>query len=249
MTEFKIYSLLLVKNEADIVEACLQDACRWSDKVIVIDNGSADNTWQIVQQMAAENQKIVAFMRYEGPFHIGIRSKAFKAFKHEMTSNDWWCVRLDADEFFPSDVRQFLQSVPKKYCNIKKESTDYVLTKEDLQTLDFSLPFAQLQPHIKHYLPHKRRERRFVRHSAILFWLEKWRYPHPLGRTYPNPIPVNHYQYRSPEQMKKRYMTRQQAKNDGCGTFKHEKGNNWEDYVLTNQQLQEQFSQYLTQNK
>ena len=33
----KIYSLLLVKNECDVIEASLLDACRWSDKVIVID--------------------------------------------------------------------------------------------------------------------------------------------------------------------------------------------------------------------
>ena len=38
-TRFKIYSLLLVKNEADIIEASLTDACRWSDKIIVIDKG------------------------------------------------------------------------------------------------------------------------------------------------------------------------------------------------------------------
>ena len=55
-----------------------------------------------------------------------------------MTCNDWWNVRLDADEFYPSDVRAFLANVPKRYRTVKKESTDYVLTHEDLSKYEFS---------------------------------------------------------------------------------------------------------------
>lgn len=40
----KIYSLLLVKNEADIIASILKAAAQWSDKVIVMDNGSTDET-------------------------------------------------------------------------------------------------------------------------------------------------------------------------------------------------------------
>ena len=44
MMPFKIYSLLLVKNEADIIRSSLMSAVQWSDKVIVMDNGSTDGT-------------------------------------------------------------------------------------------------------------------------------------------------------------------------------------------------------------
>ena len=101
---FKIYSLLLVKNEADIIRASLMAAVKWSDKVIVMDNGSDDGTWEIVQELAAQDIRIVAFMQYTGGFHIGLRAKAFRAFRHELSSRDWWCVRLDADEFFSEDI-------------------------------------------------------------------------------------------------------------------------------------------------
>ena len=37
--KFKIYSLLVVKNEGDIIVSSLKDAIRWSDKIIVIDDG------------------------------------------------------------------------------------------------------------------------------------------------------------------------------------------------------------------
>lgn len=239
-TKFKIYSLLVVKDEVDVIAASLKDACRWSDKIIVIDNGSTDGTWETIQQLSNEYPQVIPWLRYEGPFHIGLRSKAFKAFRHEMTRNDWWNVRLDADEFYPGDVRGFLANVPKCYRTIKKESTDYVLTHEDLAQYEFSGNFEQDRPLFTHVLPVHRKERRFMRHSAMLCWLNRWRYPHPWGRVYPKTISVDHYQYRSPQQMEKRYLTRQKAKADGCGSFSHEQGKDWREYVPTNHQLQQQ---------
>lgn len=239
-TKFKIYSLLVVKNEVDVIAASLKDACRWSDKIIVIDNGSDDGTWEKVQALANEYPQIIPWLRYEGPFHIGLRAKAFKAFRHEMTCNDWWCVRLDADEFYPGDVRAFLASVPRRYRTVKKESRDFVLTQEDIEQNTFSGDFEKDRSMITHVAPILRRERRFMRHSALLCWSEQWRYPHPWGRVYERCMPVDHYQYRSPKQMAKRFATRQQAKAEGCGSFHHEQGTRWQDYVMTNRQLEEQ---------
>ncbi len=240
MKPFKIYSLLLVKNEADIIRESLLAATEWSDKVIVIDNGSTDGTWEIVNKLATNQPTIVPFMQYTGGFHIGLRAKAFRAFRHELSCRDWWCVRLDADEFFSENPREFLSRIPRKYLSVKKQSTDYVLTREDIQAYPFTGEFTTDRPHITHYLPEKRKERRFMRHRPWLVWSEKWRYPHPIGRTARQCIAVDHYQYRSPQQMEKRFNTRQQAKKDGCGSFLHENGKAWTDYLWTNQQLAEQ---------
>ena len=237
-TKFKIYSLMVVKDEVDVIAASLIDACRWSDKIIIIDNGSTDGTWECIQDLATSHPQIIPWMRYEGPFHIGLRAKAFKAFRHEMKRGDWWNVRLDADEFYPGDVRAFLANVPKGCSTVKKESTDYILTREDLESHTFTGEFDRSL--FTHALPAMRRERRFMRHSAWRCWCERWRYPHPWGRVYEQAIPVDHYQYRSPEQMQKRFEVRQQAKADGCGSFSHEQGQSWQDYLLTNKQLAEQ---------
>lgn len=227
----KVYSLLLVKDEADIVGLSLLDACRWSDKVIVIDNGSGDGTWELIQQLATQDARIVPFMRYEGPFHIGLRARAFRAFRHELKPSDWWCVRLDADEFYPGDVHTLLQRVPWWCRTVKKSSTDYVLTYEDIEEELLSGNFETDRHYIHYRLPHKREERRFMRHSPFLIWLDRWRYPHPWGLVAKERIPVDHYQYRSPEQMQRRYNNRQQAKADGCGSFSHETGLDWRDYL------------------
>ena len=227
----KVYSLLVVKDEADIVGLSLKDACRWSDKVIVIDNGSSDGTWELIQQLAATEPKIVPFLRYEGPFHIGLRAKAFHAFRHEMRLGDWWCVRLDADELYPGDVRAFLRRVPWWFRTVKKISTDYVITYEDLEEGLITNEFNINRQQIHYSLPTRRTERRFMRHSPLLIWLSRWRYPHPWGLVADERIPVDHYQYRSPEQMQRRYANRQQAKSEGCGSFSHENGKDWHDYL------------------
>lgn len=227
----KVYSLLVVKDEGDVIGFSLIDACRWSDKVIVIDNGSSDGTWEIIQQMATHNAKIVPYMRYEGPFHIGLRAKAFRAFRHEMRLGDWWCVRLDADEFYPGDVRAFLRRIPWWCRTVKKLSTDYVITYEDLEEGLISNNFGHDRQQLQYSLPTRRAERRFMRHSPFLLWLARWRYPHPWGIVAKKQIPVDHYQYRSPEQMQRRYANRQQAKLDGCGSFSHETGSDWHDYL------------------
>ena len=228
----KVYSLLVVKDEADVLALSLPDALRWSDKVIVIDNGSTDGTWELVQRLAANDPRVVPFMRYEGPFHIGLRARAFRAFRHEMRCGDWWCVRLDADEFFPGDVRAFLARVPWYRSTVKKQSIDYVVTHEDLDEGLLSGDFATDRERLHYALPHMRAERRFMRHSPLLVWLDRWRYPHPWGSVAREQIPVDHYQYRSVAQMQRRYANRQQAKADGCGSFSHETGSGWRDYLL-----------------
>ena len=227
----KIYSLLVVKDEADIVGLSLKDACRWSDKVIVIDNSSTDGTWELLQRLAAEEPKIVIHDRHEGPFHIGLRAEAFRAYRREMHLGDWWCVRLDADELYPCDVRAVLKSVPWWCRTVKKQSTDYIITHEDLEEGLLTGDFDADRERIRYSLPAKRTERRFMRHSPLLVWLSRWRYPHPWGIVSRVTVPVDHYQYRSVEQMKRRFSNRQQAKADGCGSFSHETGASWRDYL------------------
>lgn len=227
----KVYSLLVVKDEADVVPLSVADALRWSDKVIVVDNGSTDGTWEALQAMAAAEPRLVLFMRFEGPFHIGLRAKAFRAFRHEMRLGDWWCVRLDADEFYPGDVRSFLRRVPWWCRTVKKQSTDYVITHEDLAEGLVTCDFSTDRIRLRYALPQKRAERRFMRHSPLLVWLARWRYPHPWGLVAKERIGVEHYQYRSVAQMQRRHANRRKAKADGCGSFSHETGSDWRVYL------------------
>jgi glycosyltransferase involved in cell wall biosynthesis len=59
----KIFAIMVVKNEVDIIAHTLRAASEWCDQIYVLDNGSDDGTWEVVEQMARENRAIVAHGR------------------------------------------------------------------------------------------------------------------------------------------------------------------------------------------
>lgn len=227
----KIYSLLLVKDEADIIEDVLCDAVKWSDKIIVFDNGSSDDTWSIVNRLAKKYRQIVPFVSDATPFRIGLRAKLFDAFKSELSRDDWWCVRMDADEFYIDNPRSFLADVPRLFSQVSKASFDYQITYEDLDESNFIGEFKADCDKIRYYNPLTWSETRFVRHSPKLTWVVDERKPQPCGMTYYKPIRVRHYQFRSPQQMQRRNEVRKISLQNNCGSFRHEVGKEWCDYL------------------
>jgi glycosyltransferase involved in cell wall biosynthesis len=233
----KIYGLMLVKNEEDIIESTLREGAKWCDKLIVMDNGSSDKTWEIVNQLSEELSVIIPFCQHNQSFKIGLRSIMFDQFKSELTSDDWWCVRMDADEFYLDNPRQILKDIPSKYRLVYKASIDFFITHEDLQDYNFSGNFSDDKNKIMYYQPYTWSEMRFVRHSKKLKWDISKFIPSPTGLIFPRQIRILHYQFRSPEQMKKRFETRLKAKNENCGSFKHEKGADWKSYLKHRNEL------------
>lgn len=233
----KIYSLMLVKNEEDIIASTLRAAAQWSDKVLVLDNGSTDRTWEIVNEMAATTPCIIPFAQDGQPFRIGLRALMFDAYKHEMSADDWWCIRLDADEFFDESPRDFLIDIPKRYKQVSKLSVDFQMTEEDVEEFDFNGDFETDKEKIRYHNPQSWAEVRFLRHSKRLKWDVDQFKPKPCGLTYPQQIRVLHYQFRSPHQMENRFGVRQKAREAGCGSFNHEKGNSWRDYLRKREAL------------
>lgn len=226
----KIYGLMLVKNEADILEYTLRDDAKWCDKVIVIDNGSDDGTWEIVQKVAEECPNVIPFLQTREPFIEGLRGYAFDAFGGEMEEGDWWAIRMDADEFYKGNIKEFLSHVPFKYKQVHAARVDFQLTTED-DFDSFTGDFAHDKELIEYYLPGTWAEIRFLRHSKSLKWDKTKRRPEPCGLTYPKQVQVIHYQHRSPMQMQQRLEVRKIA-NEQNDSFHHIKTYDWKDYLV-----------------
>jgi len=95
----RIFGLMIAKNEVDIIGQCLRHALDHCDKIIVMDNMSTDGTWELVEALAAEfPNRIVPHCRIDMKFHDNLRAIGYNAFRHELSTTDWW-LRLDADEF------------------------------------------------------------------------------------------------------------------------------------------------------
>lgn len=223
---------MLVKNEVDIVGYVLKAAEKWADKIFILDNGSTDGTWELIQSM--KNNVITPWKQDFGAFRRGMRAEVFNHFRNLSTEDDWWCYALDADEFYVENPRDFLKKVPKHFHWIFKKSIDYVITKKDIEEYKFFVDFEKDKLHLKYFKVPCWCEGRFFRYRKELKWDigAESQYPMHVGVMFPKKILVKHYQYRSPLQMQKRLDIRNAliSKKNGQA-FSHIKQTNWHELL------------------
>jgi glycosyltransferase involved in cell wall biosynthesis len=233
----RIHGLCLIKNESDVIEECLRAAVQWCDHIYVLDNGSADGTWETVQRLAQELPQVVAWKQNDAPFDDGLRAQVYRAFRDRAEPDDWWC-RLDADEFYVTDPRAFLCALPERYGIVWYASMSYYFSSAaaaqyriDPSAFDDSVPVAE---RCRYYFAHWS-EPRFVRHGAIGDWEGSSGNGWPEGierRAAASPVRIlaKHYAYRSPQQLERRIATRAEAALSGK-VFGHEAIQNWAEVV------------------
>lgn len=229
----KIYGIAVVKNEADIIAYSLSEASRWVDRIFVLDNGSTDGTWEKVNELAGTTDVIVPWRQLPVPFSNGLRALVFNEFRHLAREVDWWCMRLDADEFYVNDPRIFLTERIKNYYNVVcSRHIQYQLTDVDLTELQFTLPVPEVIAKLKYISPLATSEIRFFRHRNRLRWSPEEEVPRLLGMVSPERILIRHFQHRSPEQLTKRIATRLGAQQQPGHIFAHLTSAKTEDYIV-----------------
>jgi len=230
----KIFGNVLVKNEADMIVETLEHAAKWIDRMFVFDNGSTDGTWERVLELAKREPRVVPFKSAAVPFRDSLRGDTFNAYRHELTDDDWWC-KLDSDELYIDNPREFLAAVPRRHHVVWGVNFQFYFTDRDA---------ARWEADPQAYPPHTRAEEalryyrcdysetRFFRHRRRLEW-KVGSAPRHLGVVHPRRIRYKHYQYRSPEQINLRLRTRQQAMADGCGTFQgYNEEKDWREKIV-----------------
>ncbi|MEO7983201.1 MAG: glycosyltransferase family 2 protein [Bacteroidota bacterium] len=91
--------VIVCKNEAEIIGRTLQSLQGLTDDIIVYDNGSTDNTIEVIQQFNVQLQQ----GKWEG---FGkTKNKAISFAKYD------WILSLDADEAIDEELKQALQSL------------------------------------------------------------------------------------------------------------------------------------------
>ncbi len=99
----KIWAVSIVKNERDIIESFCRYTLSWCDGLLIRDDGSADNTKEIINMLMQEGLRIkviktpVSRTGGFGPCKTealnGLARQAFEEYGAD------WAVPLDADEF------------------------------------------------------------------------------------------------------------------------------------------------------
>jgi glycosyltransferase involved in cell wall biosynthesis len=226
-----IHGITIVRDEADVIAQSLRAATAWCDHIYVLDNGSTDGTWEIVQDLARTHEEVIPHKKWQGPFTESLRGEIFRHFRpHRSTPGDWWC-RLDADEFYIDDPRIFLRKVPATYGNVWSSHFNFYFTGKDLRHYEEDPSHYTSDTPIEERLRYYRNnwsELRFFRDDGELVWQEGRPWPDALGRVYPVRIWLKHYQYRSPEQIERRLKRRADLMNRGENhNFFHEVTTNW----------------------
>ena len=228
----KIHALCTLKDEDDVVAEALIAAAEWCDHIYVLDNGSTDRTWEIVNELAATIPAIVPWKVDDKPFTDSVRAEIFAHFRDRAEPGDWWCEQ-DADEFYVDDPRVFLRKVPEAYSVVWAASFSYYFSdrdaeryREDPELYADDVPVAEK---IRYYLNHWS-EPRFFRHSDRIRW-EGGGFP-PFVHSqpvYPVRIWLKHFPYRSPQQIDKRLAAR--SATVAAGHFAHEAIADWGEAV------------------
>jgi glycosyltransferase involved in cell wall biosynthesis len=226
----KIHAICLVKDEVDIIGETLREAQRWCDHIYIYDNGSTDGTWEQVQLISKHsNGQIIIFKRSDVPFHDKLRGEVFEYYRGNSTIGDWWS-RLDADEMYIDDPREFLSSVHDECDSVYSSSFQYYFTDKDWEIYrENPAAYAagvSVREKCRYYL-NNWSELRFIRHKRTTLWDRHVAWPYKLAKAYPRRIRLKHYQYRSPDQIQKRVNGRVRT------GFAHERTSNWQQVITT----------------
>jgi glycosyltransferase involved in cell wall biosynthesis len=214
------FALLPVRDEADIIDQCLDHALRWADEVYVFDTGSVDNAWEIVQEFALRDKRIVA-MRKEPVFfsEARLRGYMFHVARQKMREGDWF-LRVDADEFHHITPHQFVKNCMRKHETVAyHQYYDFRLLQSEVdewnrgeETLkDRQRPIEDRRRHytVSHYT-----EPRLCRYRSTMQWPATVSFPFNAGYVARERLPIRHYPHRDPVQLQRRCKVRVIMMND-----------------------------------
>jgi len=132
----KIFSISMVKNEADIIESFVRYNTNIMDGMIILDNGSTDNTLEILKQLKNEGLPIIIFEDTDRDYEQATKMnklliKAVNEFKADVV------VPLDADEFIisskqgnPRDIIEQIESQTFYYVKWRTFVPDFTKNEE-----------------------------------------------------------------------------------------------------------------------
>jgi glycosyltransferase involved in cell wall biosynthesis len=222
----------MVKNEADVVRHSLTEAAKWADYIYVYDNGSTDETWEIVESM--NHPRVIPWKQTTETFREGLRADPFNAFRHTACPGDWW-FRFDADEFYPQNPRAVLERTPRGHDFVWGTYLEYFLTDKDVAELDFTQPFEEIRPQLRYYKVFYSEPRAF-RYRTKLAWSSERPWPSHPGIVARERVPFQHYPYRSPKQIQMRLDVRREQRARGVKLWDHAKEANWREKIVNHKE-------------
>jgi glycosyltransferase involved in cell wall biosynthesis len=206
--------MLPVRDEGDIIQQCLQHLLTWADAIYVFDTGSVDDTWEIVQDFASKDRRVIP-LKKEAVFFSDpvVRGWIFHQARERMQEGDWF-VRVDADEFYhiapPEFVRHHLRRgetiVWHQYYDFRLTESEVKAWEDGRETLqDRQKPIESRR---QWFTAGDYSEPRLCRYRASMRWPTTHSFPYNAGYVARQRLPIRHYPHRDPEQLQRRVRLR-----------------------------------------
>jgi glycosyltransferase involved in cell wall biosynthesis len=203
----RFHALLPVREEADIIGQCLQHMLQWADAIYVFDTGSIDNTWEIVQEFAARDKRVIP-MRKEPVYfsETRLRGYMFHIARKQMRDSDW-VLRVDADEFHHIAPPDFVKNCMWKHETVAyHQYYDFQLLRSEVDKWDrgeetLADRARPIEDRRRHYTVSVYSEPRLCRYRETMQWPPTVSFPYNAGFVARERLPIRHYPYRDPVQL------------------------------------------------
>jgi glycosyltransferase involved in cell wall biosynthesis len=228
-----------VRDEADILGQSLRHLLTWADAVYVFDTGSVDESWEIVQQFATSDKRVIP-VKKDAVFFSDkrLRGWLFHQTRRWMRHGDWF-LRVDADEFHHIPPPDFVRTRLRKHETIAyHQYYDFRLTTSEVkawelgkETLaDRSRPIEERR---RWFTPSVYTEPRLCRYRDSMQWPETVSFPFNAGYLAVERLPIRHYPHRDPAQLERRCRLRSIMMVDlenACN--RHWAQSNWRQHIV-----------------
>lgn len=228
--------LLVCRDEADIIAEVLTHALVWCDEIHILDTGSTDCTWDIVNDLAKREPRIIPFEQRSVIFDLCLRGWMFDKLRPRFQPGDWLAF-LDADEIYHTDPRTFVHNYVRPHeGRIITQMYEFMFTEKELiawesgrETLaDRTRPVVDRR---RWFVMDPVPEPRFYRYRNGLKWGPGHTNPFNPGLPALHRIPVRHYRWRDPPQMQARCALRDATRKVSEHGL-HWNRTNWRDWVI-----------------
>jgi hypothetical protein len=231
---------MVIRDEADILAESLQHLLTWVDGLYVLDLGSTDGSWEIVNDLAKSDERIVPYLSSPIVYNDALRSILFHVYRNRFKKGDWIC-KVDADEFYdvvpPIFVKESLASYETSvwlqwyfFRLTTQEVSGYESGRVDLVS-DRKTSILERR---RFYKITEHSEPRMFRYRPSMKWSERAAFPFNAGLVAKARIPIRHYPHRDPAQMAERYRLRAaMMRLDPNATGQHWNIDDWRQDVIT----------------
>lgn len=228
----KIAAHFLVRDEEDVIREVLNHAATFCDQIYLLDTGSSDSTYEI----ARAHPKMTWCMRKESVYSDALRQLLVEKSRRNLSGEDWF-LALSADHFFASDPRADLARAAAEGADvITYDVAQFYFTSADLKSAAAGTPWIKtpLEERIRHYaINYHDFPVAFRNQPEISYAREVTEWPALPERKLASFHPIlKHYQFRSPEQMRRRLALRRAQRKSGFSGFRHYGSFSWKRYVF-----------------